>query len=300
MACIEYVPKNFNAKTQVTIGRVNDILDEYKAQGFDLTVRQIYYQFVARDWLKNTLKDYKALASTINDARLAGKIDWDRIVDRTRFLRSVNTWDSPESIISGCAAQYKEDLWRTQKNRIEVWIEKDALVGVIERVCEQHRVPFLSCRGYTSQSEMWGAAQRLNHYWDAGQAIHIIHLGDHDPSGLDMSRDITDRMDLFIAPEAVHLSRIALNMPQVRQYNPPPNPAKITDSRADKYIAEYGRESWELDALKPQVIERLIRDKIMSLRNAEAWAAAKEIEDDHKAFLQGISDNAQDVKEFLQ
>lgn len=300
MACIEYTPRNFNAKTQVTIQRVNDILDEYEKQGFDLTVRQIYYQFVSRDWIKNSLKDYKNLAGVINDARLAGLIDWNRIVDRTRFLREVSTWKEPWNIIEACAKQYKEDLWRDQKNRVEVWIEKDALVGVIERVCAASRVPFLSCRGYTSQSEMWGAAQRLEAFYQAGQTVHIIHLGDHDPSGIDMTRDIQDRMDLFISPGAVHMHRIALNMDQVLAYAPPPNPAKVTDSRADKYIALYGEESWELDALKPTIIEALIRDEITKLRDNKKWNALQKIEDTHKAEIAQIADNYTDIRAVLK
>lgn len=300
MACIEYVPKKFGIKTIEVIERVNAILTDYEAQGFDLTVRQIYYQFVSKDWIKNSLKEYKKLAATINDARLAGLIDWNRIVDRTRFVRSISSWSNPASIINSAAQSYKEDLWNDQPARVEVWIEKDALVGVIERVCQQHRVPFLSCRGYTSQSEMWGAAQRLNTYHEEGKEIHIIHLGDHDPSGLDMTRDIQDRMNLFIEPDAVNVHRIALNMPQVRQYNPPPNPAKITDSRADKYIAEHGRESWELDALSPQVIERLIRTEIDKLKDKKAWAAALEEESAGRRALEGISENYEDVIEWLE
>lgn len=300
MAKIEYIPKRFNVKTQQQISRVNAILDEYEAQGFDLTVRQIFYQFVSKDWIKNSMKEYKKLAAVINDARLAGQIDWNRIVDRTRYLRDINTWSDPASIIGSAVASYKEDLWKDQKHRIEVWIEKDALVGVIERVCQENRVPFLSCRGYTSQSEMWGAAQRLEGYYRNGQTVHIIHLGDHDPSGIDMTRDITDRMDLFISPEAVHVHRIALNMDQVRRYAPPPNPAKVTDSRADKYIAEHGRESWELDALKPQVIERLIREQINGLRSDTRWRAALEVENEHKAELQEISDDYDAVREWLR
>lgn len=300
MACIAYIPKKFGIKTIEVIDRVNAILTDYEAQGFDLTVRQIYYQFVSKDWIKNSLKEYKKLAATINDARLAGLIDWNRIVDRTRFVRSISSWSNPASIINSAAQSYKEDLWNDQPARVEVWIEKDALVGVIERVCQQHRVPFLSCRGYTSQSEMWGAAQRLKTYHEEGKEIHIIHLGDHDPSGLDMTRDIQDRMNLFIEPDAVNVHRIALNMPQVRQYNPPPNPAKITDSRADKYIAEHGRESWELDALSPQVIERLIRTEIDKLKDKKAWAAALEEESAGRRALEGISENYEDVIEWLE
>lgn len=270
MPKICYEKKTFRSAAIEQINRVNLILEEYAGQGFDLTVRQIYYQFVSRDWLKNTLKEYKKLASVINDARLAGLIDWGRIVDRTRFVRALSHWNDPAEIIDSAANSYREDLWAAQEHRLEVWIEKDALVGVIEGVCQQNDVPFFSCRGYTSQSEMWGAAQRLNKYCNIGQDIHIIHLGDHDPSGIDMTRDITDRMKMFLEGN-IKIHRIALNMNQVKQYNPPPNPAKITDSRSTGYISKFGGTSWELDALSPTVIAELIQEQILLLRDSGAW-----------------------------
>jgi hypothetical protein len=227
------------------VAKANEIIAEYAAQGFDLTLRQIYYQFVSRDIIPNTQKDYKNLGSIVNDARLAGLIDWESIVDRTRELRSLSHWDGPDSIIDACAGQFNVDRWKGQRYRPEVWIEKDALVGVFERACNELDVPLLSCRGYTSQSEMWGASQRMLRYKRAKQTPIVFHFGDHDPSGKDMSRDILDRLELFTRGQ-IKFQRLALNMEQVEQYNPPPNPAKISDSRANGYIAEFGNESWEL------------------------------------------------------
>lgn len=301
MPCLQYIEKTFHLKTQNTIDRVNLILDEYEKQGFDLTVRQIFYQFVSRDWLKNTMKEYQNLASIINDARLAGQVDWSRIVDRTRFLRDYNTFETPAAALGKAALSYIEDLWADQPCRIECWIEKDALVGVIEGVCGKHRIPYLSCRGYTSQSEMWGAAQRLNGYYQNGdgQAVHIIHLGDHDPSGIDMTRDITDRMDLFLHPGAVYVHRIALNKDQVRKYKPPPNPAKLTDCRATNYIRQHGKMSWELDALSPKVIAALIDDQVESLIEKEVWEESVKRETANREVMQQIVNRYDEVSKFL-
>ncbi len=155
-------------------------------------------------------------------------------------------------------------------------MEKDALIGVVARACERQDVAYFSCRGYTSQSELWGAAQRLERYADAGQVPVIIHLGDHDPSGIDMTRDLTARLDLFMRSdgyEPAEVRRIALNMPQVEAFQPPPNPAKVTDSRASGYIARFGASSWELDALNPEVLDALIGDEIASLRDLDLWEA---------------------------
>ena len=260
MGLIKYINKNFSKKSLAIIMTANQIIEEYVAQGYDLTLRQIYYQFVARDIIPNKDSEYKRLGSIINDARLAGLIDWDYIQDRTRNLQSLSHWKSPKEIIDTAAKSYRLDKWKNQPYRIEVWIEKDALVGVIESVCDKYDVPYFSCRGYTSQSEMWRASERMNNDYE-GQETIILHLGDHDPSGIDMTRDIQDRLYIFEV-DNIEVIRIALNQVQIKKYNPPPNPAKITDSRAVKYIERYGYDSWELDALEPSVITRLIEDNI--------------------------------------
>lgn len=269
MPKIKYKEITFHASSLRIVEVCNRVIDEYTAQGFTLTLRQLYYQLVSRDIIPNRQKEYKRLGSIVNDARLAGLIDWNAIEDRTRSLRALSHWTTPQEIIASCAWQYKVDMWATQEYRPEVWIEKDALVGVIEGVCNEFDVPYFSCRGYTSQSEMWGASVRLKQYMRQKQTPIIFHLGDHDPSGKDMTRDIDDRLEMFMG--GVELKRLALNMHQVEQYTPPPNPAKTTDSRYAGYIAEFGQESWELDALEPAVIADLIRNAITGLIDPPAW-----------------------------
>lgn len=296
MPKICYRPKKFSKDRQEKIDKANQIIEDYKAQGYELTLRQLYYQFVSRDLIANSQKEYKNLGDVINDARLAGLVDWLAIVDRTRNLRSVGTWESPQSIIDACAYSYKINLWATQPCRIEAWIEKDALVGVLEAVCNKWRVPFFSCRGYTSQSEMWIAAQRLEHYRAIGQKPILLHLGDHDPSGIDMSRDIFDRLEEF-SGAPIEVKRLALNMPQINLYSPPPNPAKLTDSRCEGYIAKFGSESWELDALEPRVISELVEAAITSNMDHDAWKKALAREDQEKKSLQYVSENWETITE---
>lgn len=293
---VKYKDVNFRPKALAAIAAANEIIAEYAEQGFDLTLRQLFYQFVSRGLIPNTQREYKNLGSVVNDGRLAGLIDWNAIVDRTRNLRSLSHWDAPSEIIQACARQFRFEHWADQPRRVEVWIEKDALVGVIEGVCTEFDVPFFSCRGYTSQSELWGAAQRLLEH-EAKECI-VLHLGDHDPSGVDMSRDIQDRLDLF---EATHVTvrRIALNADQVARHNPPPNPAKITDSRARAYIRQFGRESWELDALDPKVIDGLIRDEIRAALDLEAWNAAVERTRAARAQLAAVSERWADVAKLV-
>lgn len=289
MPLIRYIETHFAPATKTIIETANSIIEEYQEKGFDLTLRQLYYQFVARGLLPNKQREYNRLGNIINDARMAGWVDWDAIVDRTRNLEQNSHWQSPEEIIAACARQFMIDKWAKQPNRVEVWIEKDALKGVIAGVCRRLDVPYFSCRGYTSSSEMWRAAYyRLAKHIEEGQTPFILHLGDHDPSGVDMTRDITERLALF-SGHPVEVKRLALTINQVEELNPPPNPAKLSDSRATQYIRLHGDQSWELDALEPTYLERLIEQHILRLRDDGYWQDALEEEQEMKERLQSLA-----------
>jgi hypothetical protein len=272
MPLMEYLPQKFNRSSLVVIEQANDIARTYSAQGYDLTLRQMYYQFVARDLIANNHKEYKRLGAILNNARNAGLMDWNHMIDRTRNQVSPPAWDSPSQIIRASANQFQRDLWTetNQDYRPQIWVEKDALEGVISRPATQLRVPFLSCRGYVSQSQMWLRGREIQRQILAGHSPVIIHLGDHDPSGIDMTRDIQERLSLY-AGAYVDVRRIALTMDQVEELQPPPNPAKLSDSRAEDYVREYGDDSWELDALEPSYIDNLVREAVDPLVNSDAW-----------------------------
>lgn len=297
MPKVAYVDKRFSADRLRMIEQANSIIRTYRAQGYQLTLRQLYYQFVSRDLLPNQQKEYKRLGSLVNDARLAGHIDWNAIEDRTRNLSALPSWSSPGSIIRSAAGSYHLARWTDQPCYVEVWIEKEALAGVFERVCEKWDVPFFSCRGYTSQSEMWSAAQRLIARRHAGQEVHVLHFGDHDPSGIDMTRDITDRLELFGA--RLEVERLALNFDQIEEYDPPPNPAKDTDSRFVGYLDRFGDESWELDALEPSVLSRLVEEKVEKLIDRDRWDAVEAREEEETELLTKASERWRDVVAYL-
>lgn len=290
---------NFQAKTLKVIKAANEIITNYQAQGFKLTLRQLYYQFVSRDLIANKQTEYKRLGGIIDNARQAGMIDWDAIEDRTRNLEKTSVWSSPQSILSAVADQYAEDWWLSQGSYVEVWIEKDALTGVIEPVCEEFQVPYFACRGYVSQSEMYDAAQRLKKIGRSGRSPIVLHLGDHDPSGMHMTVDNSQRLDKFMRGWGIEVRRLALNRDQIDQYDPPPNPAKETDSRFIAYEAEHGDQSWELDALEPTVIDGLIRDELEDIIDPDPWERAQKKQEDNKQALEDLSSRWDEVIEFL-
>lgn len=274
------------------------IIEEYTAKGYNLTLRQVYYQLVARDIIPNNEKSYDNLGVLISNARLAGLISWRAIEDRTRNLRGASHWATPGGVIRSAASSYNMDKWVNQEYRVEVWVEKDALVDVVGRACGQLDLNYFSCRGYVSQSEMWEAAQRLIRYQEDGQTPVIIHLGDHDPSGIDMSRDIQERLAMFEAEPI--FERVALNMDQVEQYGPPPNPAKITDSRANGYIKRFGGESWELDALQPEVINQLITDTTRKYMDVEEFNEVVREQETGRVLLNKVSQRWDEVAEYIE
>lgn len=296
MSKICYVEKDFSVDHMTIIEEANAIVEEYEAAGYVLTLRQLYYQFVARALLANKQSEYKRLGSIITDARLAGLVDWEAIEDRTRNLEALGHWETPAGIVEATVEAYHVDRWATHPNRIEVWIEKDALVGVIEPVCRRWDVSYLSCRGYLSASEMWRAAQRVAGWIENEQRPVIIHMGDHDPSGIDMSRDLASRLELLSGSESgvdFAFLRIALNADQVETWGPPPNPAKVTDSRYEGYVRTYGSESWELDALDPATLSGVLETAIEAVVavDSEAYEKALDQEKAHKAQLFAASEN---------
>lgn len=268
-----YVPKKFRQGDLNLIATANQIIKEYEDDGYSLTLRQLYYQFVARGIFENVLSNYNILGRVISEGRMAGLVSWTAIEDRGRNLMGLNTKKNIPDALASAKESYRRDLWLDQPCRPEVWVEKQALEGVIGNICNDLRVDFFATKGYNSQSEQWRAGMRFARYVQKGQRPIVFHFGDHDPSGIDMTRDNQERLSLF-AGVPITVIRLALNMEQVERYNPPPNPAKMTDSRAADYVEKYGEESWELDALDPPTIQALISDAVGRFRDEDKWSAA--------------------------
>lgn len=302
MAYEVFIPKRFNPRHRALIDTADEVMRRYQSQGYDLSLRQLYYQFVAHHGLPNTEQNYKMLGNVISDARLAGELDWDSLVDRGRETISNPHWGSPANFLRVVAPQYRHDLWTDQEYHIEVMVEKQALEGVLVPVCRRLDVSFTANKGYSSSSHLYEIGQRLKDVLADRHKVVILYLGDHDPSGIDMTRDVFDRLRLFSGagewdeddnrvvwsydaynyayndeppfdPERFRVERIALNMDQVEAYNPPPNPAKLTDSRANSYVRQYGRQSWELDALDPEVLANLVDGAVREYMDTERWNA---------------------------
>ena len=289
MATEAFIEINFRQESLDRIALVNMILGEYERDGYDLSLRQLYYQLVARDYIENSQRSYKNLGELVANARKAGLVDWNMISDRNRSTVKNSHWDSPAEIVEAAARSFAIDKWEDQPWHMGVVVEKDALSGVLEPVCSKLDIRFTAAKGYPSVTLLHAMGKRLNHYSHRQlKDICIIHLADHDPSGVDMTRNLQNELSMY-AGEEIEVVRLALNMDQIETFNPPENPAKQSDSRFKKYQARFGDASWELDAIEPRNLAALVTDKVVELRDEDEWkqAVAREqaMRDELKKFV---------------
>ena len=280
----KFIRKDFHSNSLSQILVINEILDEYKAQGFDLSLRQLYYQLVVKNYIPNTKGSYKNLGNLLRNARLAGLVDWSMIVDRSRSQIIQPYWRNPKDILDDVVSWFQINPWENQPVHMEVMIEKDALSGILIPVTRQQGIYFTATIGYPSISILHRMSKRLLRYLDEGKDIYILHMADHDPSGIDMTRDLADRLEMFTG-FPVTVERLALTSTQIERYDPPENPVKLKDTRANTYIEEYGYSSWELDALDPKVLAELVNNFVDGHRDEDLWQESLEKEDEMRKSL---------------
>lgn len=295
-----YREHRFHAAAQKTVDQANSILADLRGQGYTLTLRQLYYQFVKANLIPNEEKQYKRLGRLVTNAREAGLMDWNAIHDLGRTVYGKNPQENADKVVEGIEHKLLFDQWARQDTYVEVWVEKQALEGVISRPAKRLHVNYMACKGYLSASEAWRAGLRFQSAIHRGKHPVMIHLADHDPSGLNMTDDNTNRLRLFAEDQGVEVRRIALNMDQVEHYAPPPNPAKETDSRAAAYVAKYGKHSWELDALEPKVIDQLIESTVDEYRDHSVWTKVLEEQAEARRPLEALSKNWTMVEDFMR
>jgi len=264
-----------HGKTLALIAEAHDILSEHNP----MTLRQLYYQLVARQVIKNTLNRYKALSRVISDARWDGLIPWEWIEDRLRRPRHVSMWNDLADFGRDVVRAYRRDVWASQSGRVEAWCEKDALSGIFEDALEPYGVTLSVGRGYDSTTSVKSAADRFGD----GDGVTVLYFGDFDPSGWDMTRSLTERLAWFgCEPEVV---RCALTPDDIARHNLPPDFTKVTDTRRARFVARHGDVSVELDALPVDVLRDRIVTEVEARIDLDALAEVKHIEAGERAKL---------------
>ncbi|MDH3779363.1 MAG: hypothetical protein OES15_00760 [Nitrosopumilus sp.] len=282
MTKISYtLSKNFRKDTLLLLEKIVVMVDDYEKKGYRMTLRQLFYQLVSHDMLPNDQKKYKKLSTIIKDARMAGLIDWDVIEDRIRIPTMPSEFENISHLVKAAISSYRRDRWENQEYYVEVWVEKDALSGVLEPVTRKYHVHLLVNRGYSSTSALHESVLRIKQQQD--KECIILYLGDHDPSGKNMITDIKNRLEQFQCDATVR--DVALTMEQIKQYNLPPNSAKKSDPRSDKYIKRHGNLSWELDALTPEVLNQLVSSHIEEFLDMDEYQRIINQEEEEKMEL---------------
>lgn len=277
MPKIAYRTQRFNSKARKTVDQAKIILEDLAGQGYTLTLRQLFYQFVRRNWLPNNQKEYKRLGRIVCDAREVGEIDWLHIEDRGRGCVRIDEVPTWQKALEGLEHGLLINPWLDQDVYLEVAVEKDAQVGIVARPASKWRAPYIACKGYLSASEAWRMGLRYQRAIAADKRPILIHLGDHDPSGLHMTLDNATRLGMF-SRYPVEVNRIALSRDQVEEHDCPPNPTKSKDTRSAGYEAQGHEASWELDALPPIYLDSLIADTIEQYIDKDKWRASLERE----------------------
>ena len=267
-----YIVKKFKPESLAIIEKVNEITADYQAQGYKLSLRQLYYQLVAANVIPNKQQNYKNLSALVSDARLAGLVDWDAMEDRNREMVWGLHFENPAERVRVAMNNYRLDMWSNQPSYVELFVEKQALEGVLIPVCQRLDVPFTANKGYTSSSAAYEIGKRLVEH--VHQDITVLYLGDHDPSGVQMTFDIARRFALMsgLDTSVLNVERLALNMDQIDNWQLPPNPAKQTDSRYLRYSLDHGSNSWELDAVSPARLSELVEKAITGHIDGRLWS----------------------------
>jgi hypothetical protein len=309
-----YKPKD---ETVVLLEHIIKIIDDYAGQGLTLTLRQLYYQLVSKDLIRNEEKQYKRVGEIVSRARRGGWLDWDALEDRVRRPNSPPEYKDLDELINAALNSYRLPRLNGQESYVELWVEKDALAGVLYPIANRYHITLMVNRGYSSTSAMKDAGERLRSVCKemSVDKAYVLYLGDLDPSGEDMVRDVGERLHEYVnsgwlftyaevdgKPKTVaekeydrnkrldpHIDvmvrKLALTMDQVEEHEPPPNPAKKTDSRFAKFQEEHGDESWEVDALPPSVLRDIIENELDELIDQEKVDEIKAQEEKDKKLL---------------
>lgn len=278
----KYVDHKFNKRSEELIFTANEVIREHQEDlGLTVDLRQIHYRIVDLDpEYMNTQGQYKGLGKLLSKGREAGLVSWTAMEDRGRGLRGIGYQAHPHDVFKGLDSGYTRDKWADQDWRPEVWVEKRAQSGVVGQVCNELQVNYFASNGYNSATEMWKAGRRLARYYAKGQTPIVFYTGDYDPSGLDMIRHNQEKLSLYAGVQII-VQPLALNRAQVDEYQLPPNPLKMGESRNARYRDLHGDESFELDALPARALQKVISDAVLKIRDDDKWAAsvAKEVED---------------------
>lgn len=268
-------------RTQAEITRLKQIMYEMIKHWKPMTVRQVFYQMSVRGHVSKLESGYKAVQRMLTQMRKSDELPYHWIADNTRWMRKPQTYGGLSEMLEAQTRLYRRSLWDMQDAYVEIWLEKEALAGVLVQVTEKWDVPLMVTRGYPSLSFVFSAAQNIA---DQTKPAHLYYFGDHDPSGVDIDRKLEEQLREMAPFSKIHFRRVAVTEQQILEMQLPTRPTKKTDSRAKNFEGD----SVEVDAIAPDVLRDICRQCIEQHVDKEQLTRAKLTERAERETLQGI------------
>ncbi len=281
---------------------VEEALEVFKQYDSALTLRQLYYRLVSKRLIPNTINSYKRLSRIMVKAREQRDVPVNCLEDRSRRIlgRGDTGYATAEEFlrrrITGLKESYKEFtllMWDDQPKYVIVSLEKDALSRLMSDIANQYSVRTFPTRGYPSFTYVNRMATYIRNRLK-GKPTVVLYFGDFDPSGIDIERDLDDRLRKYDAGD-FKVIRIALTKDQIQQYDLPPMPVKRSDARSEGFLESYGDQSVELDALDPNTLKLMVAQSIASNIDLDLWSKKEERIESLKVWIKGKLDNMENL-----
>jgi hypothetical protein len=258
-----------------------DALLKIVAEMKPMTVRQVYYQATVRGIVDKTEAGYGVVQNDLTLMRKDGSLPYRWLADSTRWQRKPTTYRSVNEALEDTARLYRKDLWADANSYVEIWLEKDALAGVVVPITRQFDVPLMVARGYASLSFLHSAAEYIS---ELDVPAYIYHLGDYDPSGQDAARSIEQTLREMAPAAEIVFERIAVTPEQIAEWELPTRPTKASDTRSKGF----GEISVELDAIEPALLRDLVQSAIEEHLPPEQYAILKVAERSEQRLINGL------------
>jgi hypothetical protein len=248
-------PVKRRRRTNAELSTIDDAIMECLREEHPASLRGTYYRVVSMGAVDKTEAGYKLVGRQVLKLRRSGVLPYSWITDGTRYIRRPSTWDDVNQMLRITASTYRRTLWLAQPTEVHVFVEKDAISGVLYDVTEEYDVPLGVLRGYASETFTWEVAQSVKY---GHKPVVFFQLGDHDPSGVDAWRSFTTKVREFAPDAEVTFERLAVLPEQIESMQLPTRPTKSSDTRAGGFTGG----SVEVDAIAPSVLRSILRSAI--------------------------------------
>jgi hypothetical protein len=299
---VTYGPSTLNRRrrTNAELSAVDEAIVEAVRDEHPVSLRGVYYRVVSAGAVEKTENGYRLVGRQLLKLRRANVVPYTWITDGTRWVIRPDSWSDVDQMLEDAAASYRKALWHDQDVLVHVFVEKDAISGVVSPVTERWDVPLGVLRGYASESFAYSMAQEI---LAAEKTVYVYQLGDHDPSGVDAWRDFTEKVTGFLGPygvdydddglegvlttttwSSVFFDRLAVTEEQIEDYRLPTRPTKRTDSRSAGFLGE----SVEVDAIRPSVLRELVDNAVTRHIDPERLRITRMVEQSERELLHRI------------